>query len=556
MIEVVNLRRVGDLGLLQPSKLAVPLARPQRIVRQRLLDRLTRGGDWALVLLAAPAGFGKTTLLVDLLAAQAQTSSGAAWLTLDAADNDPARFWNYVLAAFRAVYPELGAIQALLSETRLPSIDLVVTELSRALSELQRPLTLALEDYHVIENAEIHTGVAFLLEHRPPLLQLIVSSRADPPLPLARLRARGQLLEFRASDLRFTHDEAAALLDQMLDTRLSREHVDLLSERTEGWAAGLQLAGLSLRTRPEQDHAEFVSMFSGSHRFILDYLVDEVVEHLSIRTQAFLQHTAILTRLSGPLCDAVTRADHGAETLEELERSNLFLNALDDERRWYRYHALFAEALRHRLLRQMPDLVPELNRRAMDWYASHGFTTDAVEHALAAGAWGSAASLIDDVLSDLQSRGEFETVQRWLALIPDEARRQHPIALANLGLTLMGSTAYDRVLPLSKAAYEAGHTLGDSLAMGRALLLDSNMALIHGQPSNTIAFADQARACLPSTIDAATRRPACCCRWATSRSAISRRPSPSSRMPHRRPNRRSVVARAATSDFSSSSVAG
>jgi transcriptional regulator with XRE-family HTH domain len=354
---------------LLPSKLALPIPRSRRAHRPGLVNQLSSADDRRLILLSAAAGFGKTTLLAEWLSSQPKVHDSVAWLTLDAGDNDAARFWMYVFAALRRVRPDLpqpaGASQH----------DAIPAELARQLALGSAPILLVLDDYHHIESSTIHAGVTFLIEHLPAHVRVVVGTRIDPPFPLARLRARGLLLELRANDLRFTLTEAAAFLNDAMDLALTPDMVATLEARTEGWIAGLHLAALSLQGC--RDAETFVSAFGGSNRFVLDYLLEEIVHRQPERIQRFLIRTSILEQLSGPLCEAVAGDTDGQALLEFLERANMFVVPLDEQRTWYRYHHLFAEALRHRLLRESPESVAELHRRASSWYRANELPQEA-----------------------------------------------------------------------------------------------------------------------------------------------------------------------------------
>ena len=342
--------------------------------RPRLSERLDRGSALKLMLVSAPAGFGKTTLLTEWLAAGPAAPAGerlAAWLSLDRADNDPASFWTYVIAALRTAASGVGeSALALLQAPRPPPIETVLTALLNDLGATAGDIVLVLDDYHVIDAREVQDGMAFLLDHLPPQLHVVIASRADPALPLARWRARGELAEIRAAELRFTPDEAAAYLNEMMGLRLTARDVAALEGRTEGWIAALQLAALSMQGR--DDVAGFIAGFAGDDRYVVDYLAEEVLQRQPERVQAFLLQTSILGRLSGPLCDAVTGQGGGKAMLAALDRGNLFLVPLDDRRRWYRYHHLFADVLQARLLDEQPGQVPDLHRRASAWYEQNG----------------------------------------------------------------------------------------------------------------------------------------------------------------------------------------
>jgi LuxR family transcriptional regulator, maltose regulon positive regulatory protein len=488
----------GRAGPLLPGKLAPPTARPRLVPRRRLLERLEAGLDGPLTLLVAPAGFGKTTLLAAWLASSARHGRDVAWLALDPADNDPARFWRYLIAAIQAVRPSVGrSALALLHLPRPDCSDTLVGELVGDLAAEAAPLVLVLDDYHTLEAPEVHAGLAALLKHLPPQVHLVLSSRGDPPLPIASLRARGRLTEVRAPDLRFTPPETAAFLADVMGLDLSAAEVDVLEAHTEGWVAGLQLAALSLQARSGPgERAAFVAGFGGSHRFVLDYLVEEILQHQPERVGAFLRQTSILERLSGPLCAAVTGEPDSQALLEEIERANLFLVPLDEERRWYRYHHLFAGALRHQLAREAPGSIPELHRRASAWCAAQGLGRAAVEHALAAEDWPAAARLIDAMIGVLHARGERETVRRWLQQIPQSVQRQFPLLVVSAGQAWLHAGEFDRAAEAAREARAAAEP--SSPAFARALLLEANLAVQRGQPTRAVACAEQARALLPA----------------------------------------------------------
>ena len=411
------------------TKFYVPRPRRGLVPRPRLSERLDHGIASKLTLVSAPAGFGKTTLLTEWLAASPAAPGNerlAAWLSLDRADNDPASFWAYVIAALRTVAPAIGeSALALLHAPQPPPIETVLTVLLNDLGAIAADVVLVLDDYHVIDAPEVQDGMTFLLDHLPPGLHVVIASRADPALPLARLRARGELAEIRAAELRFTPDEAAAYLNEMMGLQLTAQDVAALEGRTEGWIAALQLAALSMRGR--DDVAGFIAGFAGDDRYVVDYLAEEVLQRQTDRVQAFLLQTSILGRLSGPLCDAVTGHGGGKAMLEALDRGNLFLVPLDDRRRWYRYHHLFADVLQARLLDEQPGQVPELHRRASAWYAQNGEQSLAIGHALAAGDFGRAADLVELAIPAMARTRQEATVRGWLEMIPDEVVRVRPV---------------------------------------------------------------------------------------------------------------------------------
>jgi LuxR family maltose regulon positive regulatory protein len=381
------------------------------------------------MLVSAPAGFGKTTLLTEWLASRAGRSSDGpctAWLSLDQEDNQPGAFWIYVIAALRTVAPDVGTnALALLQEPEPPSTQAVLTTLINDLGALTHEVVLVLDDYHVIESGDVRDGLAFLLDHLPHQLHLVIASRADPALPLARLRARGELVEIRAAELRFRPDEALRYLTEVMGLVLSAQDVSALEGRTEGWIAALQLAALSMQDR--EDTADFIASFAGDDRYIVDYLVEEVLQRQPEQVQSFLLQTSILSRLRGSLCDAVTGQQSGKEMLDELERENLFLVPLDDRRQWYRYHHLFADVLQARLVDERPDDVPELHRRASAWYEQNGERFEAIQHAIAGDDFETAADLVELALPvTLRHRQEL-TLLRWLTSLPDELIQRRPV---------------------------------------------------------------------------------------------------------------------------------
>jgi LuxR family maltose regulon positive regulatory protein len=441
------------------TKLYVPPRQPGFVSRPRLVEQLNEGLGRALILVCAPAGFGKTALLADW----SRGHGVVAWLSLDAADNDPVRFWRHVLAALDRTRPGIAErIGPLLGPPAPPSFEGLVTGLINELTT--RPgdgaILLVLDDYHLVDAEAVQRSLTFLLEHLPPGVHLVLSSRADPPLPLARLRGRGQLVELRAAELRFTVDEAADMLRDAVgpDVPLPDTAFAALTDRTEGWAAGLQLAGLSLRGRP--DVAAFIEAFSGSHRYVLDYLTEEVLERQPEALRAFLLETSVLERLSGPLCDAVTGRSDSQEMLEAIERANLFLVPLDEVRGWWRYHHLFADLLRARLQQEQPQRVTELHRNAAAWSDEQGLADDAVRHAQAAGEVLWAARLIERHLDATVLRSQEATVRRWLEGQPNELTDSRPrLLLAQAMLALLDGDL-DGVEGLLDAAQHAPSDTG------------------------------------------------------------------------------------------------
>jgi LuxR family maltose regulon positive regulatory protein len=411
---------VSGQDVLLATKLHMPRSQPGFVPRRRLVEALGEGLARGRVLVCAPAGSGKTALLADWARGSGRP---VAWLGLDGGDSDPARFWRYAVAALDRARPGLADRVGPLPPG---SAEGLVTALINELAADPGPdeVLLVLDDYHLVDSGPVHESVAFLLENLPPGLRVVVSGRADPPLPLARLRARGQLAELRAADLRFTPEEAAALLGETAGPGLPAVAAEALTARTEGWAAGLQLAALSLRRHA--DPAGFAAAFGGSNRFVLDYLADEVLDRQTGQIRAFLLETSVLERLSGELCDAVTGRPGSQAMLAGIERAGLFLVPLDEVRGWWRYHHLFADLLRARLQAEQPGRVQALHRAAAAWCEDHGLADDAVRHALAAGDAGWAARLVERHVEALLGRSEGVTLRRWLSALPAQAVRGRP----------------------------------------------------------------------------------------------------------------------------------
>ena len=498
----------SERDVLLATKLHVPRLQPGFVARPRLVHALGEGLVRRLILVGAPAGSGKTALLAGWARSGDRS---VAWLSLDAGDNDPARFWRHAVAALDRARPGIAEqVGALLGPPAPASFEGLVTAL---INELAAPpgqdeLLLVLDDYHLIDAQQVHEPLAFLLEHLPPSVHLVLASRADPPLPLARLRAAGQLVELRAGDLRFTAEEAAALLRETVGDALPTAAVVALAARTEGWAAGLQLAGLSLRGRP--DVAGFVAAFNGTYRYVLDYLTDEVLEGQTGQVREFLLETSVLERLSGGLCDAVTGRADSQVMLERVERANLFLVPLDEVRGWWRYHQLFADLLRARL-QQQPERIAVVHRNAAAWLEEHGLADDAIRHALAAGDTLWAARLIERHFDEIFFRqGEGATVQRWLAATPAEIASSRPrllLARSRLALASGRVEAAGQLLDAAEraqagAAGVAGEPCGPSVGRDSWLVnvpaavttQRAYLAALRGDAEGAAAFASQALA--------------------------------------------------------------
>ncbi len=420
----------------------------------------------------------------------------ASWVSLDNSDNDPVQFWSYFITALGRLQPGVGKTPlSLLQSAPSAAIEVVLIALVNALSSLQRNIALVLDDYHVIEAPSIHHAVTFLLDHLPLQLHLIIASRTDPPLPLARLRARGLLNELRADDLRFTLDEAATFLHEIMGLHLSTNDIAALETRTEGWIAGLQLAALSMQGR--KDVSSFVTTFAGSHRYIVDYLTEEVLRQQPENISAFLLQTSILDRLCGSLCDAVTERTEGQALLERLEQANLFITHLDDERHWYRYHHLFADTLRYRLGQERPQLVPILHIRASEWFESNGFMTEAVNHAFAAKDFKRAATLIETIMYPMFSHGTFATLSYWLKALPEEVLFARPslcILYAWAFLYIGDIESYKRPLDVAEQTWQAE---GNLSKLGEVYTFRASIALLQGDATLAINYAQQALPLLP-----------------------------------------------------------
>ncbi len=417
------------LSTLILTKLRVPTPRASNLPRTHLMDRLGQNPGTGLILVCAPAGYGKTTLLSEWAQSLMQKGVAVAWVAIDSSDDAPIPFGAYLIASLAQA---LGSISDLTRIAQLlrssPELDLQKTlpTIINVISSSDRDCVLILDDYHLLGSPAIHAAVAFLLEHCPENLRIVLGSRSDPPLPLARLRARRQLLEIRAADLRFTPDETVRFLNEVMHLDLSVDVIAILEQRTEGWAAGLQLAALSLTGRSDKE--SFLSSFTGSHRYLVEFLLEEVVNHQPENVQSFLLYTSILERLCGPLCDAILGegAKSSSSTLDYLEHSNLFLIPLDDEQQWYRYHHLFRDFLQTRLQKNQPERVAALHRAASEWHAAHGFLHEAVEHALQTRDWDFAAALVEQQGVAMALRGEFSTLYEWCSAFPEEVMRVHP----------------------------------------------------------------------------------------------------------------------------------
>jgi LuxR family maltose regulon positive regulatory protein len=494
------------------TKLRPSQARPKLVARPRLITKFEREAGRKLTLISAPAGFGKTTLLVEWLKGRADGEGSVAWVSLDEGDNDPVRFLSYLVAALRRTVGEgFGeGILAALRSPEPPRMEAVLGAFVNELADLPGEVAVVLDDYHVIDSEGVHRIVSFLLERLPEGAHLVISGRVDPPLPLARLRARGQMTELHAADLRFTAEEAAAFLSDVMGLDLSAGDVAALEQVTEGWIAALQLAALSMRER--KDIPGFIRSFSGSHRDVFDFLAEEVLQRQTDRVQTFLLETSILDRLSGPLCDALTGRNDGQRTLERLERENLLVVPLDDERVWYRYHHLFRDFLRGRLRRGSPERTVELHLRASEWYEENALVAEAVDHALSAGYHERAARLMESSIGQTWYRGEVMTLLGWLRKLPKEAMLRRPLLLVWYAAALMLVGRFDGVETLLREAEGAIGTAGEGQGeeprpgadegdpqhvLATAAAVRSLHARLQGDPQGAIEHARRALALLP-----------------------------------------------------------
>lgn len=492
-----------SLPLLQ-TKFYIPAARPQLVPRPHLLTRLASNGLRPLTLLSAPAGFGKTTLVTEWLhSLQAGEPGGvklqAVWLSLGEDDDEPTRFYTYLIRALQLGQAQLGATAlALLAAPQPPPLKEILIQLLNELSGAPASLVLVLDDYHVITAPPIHEALIFLIDHLPPTLRLIITSRVDPPLPLARWRVRQQLTEIRADDLRFRRAEIAHLLHDTLPVPLSDSEVAKLEARTEGWIAGLHLTILSMQGRP--DLADFIEHFTGSHAYIIDYLVEEVLQRQPAAVQQFLLQTSILTRLCAPLCDQLTGRSDSQGWLEQLQRANLFLIALDDERRWFRYHHLFAEVLQARLRHSAPDQLLGLHQRAADWYEAAGLVDEAMQHAWAAQDWPRAALLVETHSIPLLLRSEVIRINRWLQALP------RPLIETRPQLALVAAWAYMASRQLDELAHMLDHVPAlqradlDQEIQSQLLILRACLALFQGDFGQTTRYAEQGLQLVPAHL--------------------------------------------------------
>jgi LuxR family maltose regulon positive regulatory protein len=487
--------------LVLSTKLYIPPARENAIVRPHLTEKLRSGvsrlGSFTLV--SGPAGFGKTTLLSEFVA---RLQRPAAWVSLDEGDNDPIQFWTYLITACRSILEDVGesALELFNTQQLLPD-DTVPTILINDITTHDRSIVLVLDDYHAIQTPSIHAGLQFLLDHLPRNLHIIVSTRTDPPWPLARFRARNQLIEIRAQDLRFSIEEAAKFLNRTMGLNLSLEDVAALEERTEGWIAGLQLAALSIQGR--SDIPAFVKAFTGSHLYVAEYLVEEVLRRQADEVRTFLLQTSILERMNAGLCQAVTGRPDGQAILRALHQANIFIIPLDHEGLWYRYHHLFADLLRSRLPQALPaEAIAELHKRASAWYEHNGFTLEAVNHALAAKDYERVIVLVEHAAHTLIFTGRVNVLRDWLEALPEASFDAHPhLTFYQFWIDLLQSRA-----DLSEPAIQEKEALLRALPSspendrlrGELMAVVCRAVALSGRTSRGIRLAQEALAYLPA----------------------------------------------------------
>lgn len=483
------------------TKLRIPIpTTPSKLIfRHRLVDQLIEGSQRELTLIAAPAGFGKTSLLSEFVAGLSQP---VAWLTLDEGDNDPIRFWTYLIEACRLVQPHIGesVFAQLQMQVPLPE-ETIPTLLVNDITGLERRLVLILDDYHAIHNPSIHRALDFLVDHMPQQIRLVISTRIDPPWPLARLRVQNRLMEIRAFDLRFNNEEAAAFLNQAMNLELSDTDISALEARTEGWIASLQLAAISMKGR--SDRSAFIRAFTGSHAYVAEYLVEEVLQQQSQELRDFLLRTSILESMTASLCEAVSGQSEGAARLKEIQQANLFLVPLDDEGQWFRYHQLFADLLRARLHQSESSMmISALHQRAADWYEQAGMIPEAISHALAMPDYVRAAELIGRVALPMTMQAHVKTVEGWLRAIPVEYSARNPhIDMASAWLHLLRSSLQGAQPYLDRLEqhFSASTASADPLLLGEWLAIQSKVFGIQGQPAQSRHFAEGALRILPET---------------------------------------------------------
>jgi LuxR family transcriptional regulator, maltose regulon positive regulatory protein len=483
--------------LLLKTKLTIPPLRPAHVQRPDLIQKLNQVRDYKLALIVASAGYGKTTLVSEWIA---HRQLQVAWFSIDVGDNDSVRFWDYLIAAIQSLHPNIGEQSlALLHEPQPLPIETILSTLINEFSVLPEMLTLVLDDYQLIESSSIHEGLAFLLEHLPSQLRLIMTTRSDPPFPLARMRVRGELLELRNTDLRFSPPQIASFFADVMGLTLTTDEITALDSRVEGWIAGLQLAGLALQGK--SNPSEFIASFAGDHHYVLDYLGDEILDRLPDTMQKFLLQTSVLERLNAELCDMVNGVGESYKVLEYLDRHHFFVVALDDKRQWYRYHRLFADFLQARLRLKYPNRLEALHQKASQWFEQKGLQAEAISHALAAQDYERAAELVEGIAELLiWRRAEHNTLLSWLSVLPEPVMQSYPrLYLYHawvLHLTNQMSAAQERIHDAENALKQ---TVGspEPLLAGMLAAVHSTLTGLQHQFPETLRLSRNALELLP-----------------------------------------------------------
>lgn len=492
-----------ETSLLQ-TKLYAPSPSQRLVVRERLIQRLNEGLELGskLTLVAAPVGYGKTTLVGNWLST---LNTPIAWLSLDAEDNDLSRFWTYVIAALQTVQPKLGyQIITHLQNTQTPHIENLLTDLINQATTLTHKIILILDDFHLVETTDIHKGLNFLIEHLPPQLHLVFITREDPPIPLAQMRVKGQICELRTKDLRFTRDESTQFLNQFMQLDLLLDEIIVLDRRTEGWIAGLQMAALSMQNLT--DRSGFIDAFAGDDRYVMDYLIEEVIARQPKHIQEFLLQTSILKRLTASLCDAVTGKDDGRDNLYYLEQTNLFLISLDNRRLWYRYHQLFGDLLYFRLMDQVsPEGIKKLHRKAVDWYENNGLYTEAIDHALSGEYFNRAGSLIEQAaMTTIFEHTEWAKLLRWMELLPPQIVETQPQLSLTFAWALFTTGRWEKVEPFLQRV-ESAIIIGDetderAVMLGEVITIRALVAYERGEMAHCLELAFRALEHIPEEV--------------------------------------------------------
>jgi LuxR family maltose regulon positive regulatory protein len=479
---------------LRLTKLNLPQSRHQRVCRPELVEKLNAGLSRKLILVSSPAGYGKTTLVLEWLS-QLPDEYSIGWISVDQSDNDPVRFLAYMIAAIGQSFPGFGKkISTMLQNPQTPPYDVVLTNLLNEMAEISTPFILVLDDYHSIQTPRIHKNLATWLEYQPASMVLVVISREDPLLPIARLRARGQLTEIRQDVLCFSHPECVHFIHDVMGISISTEDIAALERRTEGWITGLQLAAISMQHHP--DPSSFIKAFTGSSRYILDYLMDEVFSDQSENMQNFLIKTSILDRLSGPLCESVTGYQDSQERLEALEQSNLFIIPLDQTRSWYRYHRLFSELLQNRLRRKEGESPAELHIQASQWFEENNYVEEAIQHACAANHWDRTARILFRVTTEMLRVGEAVTLVRWFGMVPKDVLMQHPQLCFEYTWPLMLTGHYKEAAELLDHVELLAQDIPPFL--GEIMAAQAYLARAQNQHDRMVERSERARTLLPA----------------------------------------------------------